>query len=347
MYPDRPWKGPQMALFERNRPARIRRRAAAVPVAVLAAAALALLAPVAGATASAKPAPSLLDPGSKYLGLAQDRVPQDADLLAGAATRLGKAPDLLEYYVGFKEHFNAAATRNAWNSGALTLLTWEPYTVSLADIAAGKDDAYLRRFAGEVRAADLPVALNFGHEMNGFWYPWGTKSKAADFVGAYRHIHQVFAEAGAKKVIWVWTANIVNHVPGVRLAPLYPGDAYVDWVGMSGYNENWEHWTSADVFGRTVKEVRGFTRKPLLIAETGCDAGPTQAARITELFHYVAKSKDIIGLVYFDYDQRMDWRFETAPDSLAAVQRAAAGPEFGFDVRRSGPVRVTGRPRRG
>ncbi|MFC1420733.1 glycoside hydrolase family 26 protein [Streptacidiphilus cavernicola] len=333
-----------MALLERSRRWAVGVSAAvlaalALAVPALAVPALAVPAPAAGVSAApasgrSVPAPTLLDPAAKYLGLAQDRVPQDAGLLAAAATRLGKAPNLLEYYASFNEEFNAAATRNAWNSGALTLLTWEPYTVSVADIAAGKDDAYLRRFAGQVRAADLPVALNFGHEMNGGWYPWGSaKSKPADFVAAYRHIHQVFQQAGAKKVIWVWTANIVNHVPGVPLEPLYPGDSYVDWIGMSGYNEAWEHWTSADVFGKTVQEVRGFSRKPLLIAETGVDAGPTQATRISELFDYVAKSRDVIGLVYFDYDQRMDWRFETAADSLAAVQRGAAAPQFGFDVR--------------
>jgi mannan endo-1,4-beta-mannosidase len=332
-----------MALFVRSR-----RWAAGLSAAVLVA-----LVPVAGAAAAVKPqsrpeapakasasavASALLRPSyGKYLGLAQNGVPQQADLLQATAQRIGKTPNLLEYYASFQENFNAAATRNAWNQGALTLLTWEPYTVSVADIAAGKDDAYLRKFAGQVRAANIPVALNFGHEMNGFWYPWGTRSKAADFVKAYRHIHQVFDQVGAKKVIWVWTVNIVNYFPKVKLAPLYPGDAYVDWIGMSGYNENWEHWTPGDVFDKTVAQVRTFSKKPLVIAETGVDAGATQAARITDLFSYVAASRDIIGFVYFDYDQRMDWRFDADPASggLAAFQQGAASDRFGFDARQA------------
>jgi len=325
---------------------RTRRWAVAVPAAALALTlAAAVLVPGLDAAAAGKPKPpakpaapavALLRPadGHKYLGLAYDRIPQDAGLLQAAAGRIGKTPNLLEYYASFQEDFNASATRNAWNAGALTLLTWEPYTVPLADIASGKDDAYLRKFAGAVRAANLPVALNFGHEMNGSWYPWGTKSKAADFVAAYRHIHEVFDQVGAKKVIWVWTANIVNFVPTVPLAPLYPGDAYVDWIGMAGYNENWEKWKSADVFDKTVKQVRGFSKKPLLIAETGVDASPTQAARISELFSYVSTSRDVIGFVYFDYNQRMDWRFDPAPDALAAFRNGAASPQFGFDVRK-------------
>ena len=331
-----------MSLFERTR-----RWAVAVPAAALAMAlAAAVLVPGTDAAAAARPKPvakpagpavALLRPaaGHKYLGLAYDRIPQDAGLLKTTASRIGKTPNLLEYYASFKEDFNASATRNAWNAGALTLLTWEPYTVSAADISAGKDDAYLRKFATAVRDTDLPVALNFGHEMNGDWYPWGTKpTRAADFVAAYRHIHDVFDQVGAKKVIWVWTANIVNFVPTVALAPLYPGDAYVDWIGIAGYNENWENWKSADVFDKTVTQVRTFSRKPLLIAETGVDAGPTQASRISELFSYVSASKDFIGFVYFDYDQRMDWRFDPDPAALTAFRSGAASPQFGFDVRK-------------
>ncbi|MFC1431696.1 glycoside hydrolase family 26 protein [Streptacidiphilus sp. N1-3] len=336
-----------MALFARSR-----RRAAGIAAAALVA--LVALIPLSGAAAAGKPLPhplprpeapgsavasALLRPSSthRYLGLAQSGVPQQADLLREAAGRIGKTPNLLEYYASFQENFNVQATRNAWNQGALTLLTWEPFTVPLADIAAGKDDAYLRKFAGQVRAANIPVALNFGHEMNGFWYPWGTRNKASDFVLAYRHIHQVFDRVGAKKVVWVWTANIVNHIPAVKLAPLYPGDAYVNWIGMSGYNEDWEHWTFGDVFGRTVAQIRTFSRKPLLIAETGVDATADQAARISDLFSYVAASHDIIGFVYFNYNQRMDWRFDADPASgaLAAFQQGAASLQFGFDVRNS------------
>lgn len=82
----------------------------------------------------------------------------------------------------------------------------------------------------------MPVAISFGHEMNGHWYPWGTKdTTAATFVKAWRHIHDLFQEEGATNVVWVWSPNVVNPVPSVKLEPYWPGDAYVDWVGIVGY----------------------------------------------------------------------------------------------------------------
>jgi mannan endo-1,4-beta-mannosidase len=283
-------------------------------------------------------APSLVNPvGQKYLGLADNGIPQNVDALHAFANRIGKTPNLLEYYASFKEDYNATAARNAWDNGALTLVSWEPWTVPVSAIAAGKDDGYLRKFATEVRNSDIPVALNFGHEMNGFWYPWGPdQTKPADFVRAYRHIHDVFTTVGATKVIWVWSPNIVNYFPKVKLAPLYPGDAYVDWVGVSGYNEGWEHWKFSDVFDKTLAQMRAFTSKPALITETGVDATADQATRLSGLFDYVAKRPDVIGFVYFDYNQRLDWRLEPKADTVAAFRQGASDPLFGFDVREAG-----------
>jgi hypothetical protein len=59
-----------------------------------------------------------------------------------------------------------------------------------------------------VRAVRGTVALSFGHEMNGYWYDWGYRDVSpASFIRAWRVIHAVFASAGARNVIWLWTVN--------------------------------------------------------------------------------------------------------------------------------------------
>ena len=40
---------------------------------------------------------------------------------------------------------------------------------------------------------------------------------------------------GATNAIWIWSPNVITARPSVDLAPLYPGDDYVDWMGMVGY----------------------------------------------------------------------------------------------------------------
>jgi mannan endo-1,4-beta-mannosidase len=81
-----------------------------------------------------------------------------------------------------------------------------------------------------VRNLNVPIALSFGHEFNGNWYPWGTTgTTAADFVAAWQHVHDLFAAAGATNVIWIWDPNDIYPVPNVSLSSTTP--ATRTWTG--------------------------------------------------------------------------------------------------------------------
>ena len=92
------------------------------------------------------------------------------------------------------------------------------------------------------------------HEMNGTWFSWGeasTATRPADFVAAWRHVHRIFDEEGARNVSWVWSINNLESVGGEdHIAGLYPGDRWVDWVSTSGFNwgtaYSWSSWRDAD-----------------------------------------------------------------------------------------------------
>ena len=199
--------------------------------------------PGAAATAPAKPPPTydvnhLLAPPNKYLGVAQAGDPMSVATNRQWTAQVGKAPNILSLFESFNDQFATSQVRSAYQQGALALLRWEPNQVSMADIAAGKYDPYITKFATAARALNLPLAMTFAHEMNGGWYSWGTKqTRPVDYVGAWRHVHDLFDRADAHNVIWVWAPNVINPVPSVRLAPLYPGDEYVDWIGIDGYYE--------------------------------------------------------------------------------------------------------------
>ena len=49
----------------------------------------------------------------------------------------------------------------------------DPRYASVAGIAAGNYDGYLRSYADSVRDFGSPVIIGFGHEMDARWYPWG------------------------------------------------------------------------------------------------------------------------------------------------------------------------------
>lgn len=277
----------------------------------------------------------LLKPGKKFFGAAVDGAPNSMKGVDAYTAMTGKQPNLIEYYAAWGDGFDAQGVRNAWAEGALTLVSWEPFDVTLADIAAGEKDAYLKKYAASVRKLNLPVVISFADEMNGHWEKWGTKYVTPkQYVAAWKHIHDTFTDAGASNVIWAWSPNIVNPVKSVELEPYYPGDGYVDWVGVIGYFTLEEDNAYTSVFGPTLDEIRTFTKKPTLILETAAEPGERRRADVRNLFAGVAADDDMLGFVWFDHKKRADWRLKVSPLALKEFKRLAADDVFGFDVRK-------------
>jgi len=283
------------------------------------------------APASPKPSPSsikpynvseLLDPrAGKFMGIEANGAPDSIAPLTAFASNTGRKPNLVGQYVAWGKPFDAMAASNAWSFGALYYMAWEPFSPSVQAIADGQSDAYITTFAKAVRTLNVPIALSFGHEMNGNWYPWGTsQTSAAEFVAAWRHIHDVFAQAGALNVIWVWNPNVINPVPDVALQPYWPGHAFVNWVGITGYFSTTGPHTYAGLFLPTVTEIRKFTGKPLIIAETAIETGPAEVESAANLVAAVTSHPHLIGFMYFDYDKNgVNWNIESRPPLRAAI----------------------------
>ncbi|MFC9639170.1 glycoside hydrolase family 26 protein [Streptomyces mirabilis] len=290
------------------------------------------------ATETAKPEPPydvrpLLKPAKKYLGLAAEGAPADMKNVDAFAKSAGKKPNLIEFYSAWGDRYEAAAVQHARDYKALPFIAWEPFDKTLGQIASGADDAYIRGYARSVKELNLPVAISFAHEMNAFWYPWGTKkATAAQFVAAYRHVHDLFDQEGATQVIWVWSPNVINPVPTVRLKPYWPGEEYVDWVGVIGYYAHTGPSTFSTLYGPTTTQIRAFTKKPVIIAETAAEAGQRKPADITDLFKGTAAHDDVIGFVWFNFDKEADWRITSGPATTRTFREQAAASRFGFDV---------------
>ncbi|MFJ2739986.1 glycoside hydrolase family 26 protein [Streptomyces sp. NPDC087440] len=269
----------------------------------------------------------------KYLGMAADGLPGSLKPLKTFARQAGKQPNLVGYYAAWGDRFDEGNAAAVWNEGALPLISWEPHKTPLADIAAGRGDDYIRTYARAVRELNLPVAISFAHEMNGDWYPWGTKKTTpAEYTGAWKRMHDLFEEVGATSVIWVWTPNVINPMPSVKLKPYFPGDDYVDWVGVIGYYAQHGATTFETLFDPTLKQVRTFTRKPVIIPETASEGGQRKPADIKDLFRGVEKRDDVIGFVWFDYNKEADWRISSGPLAQRTFRDEARGSEaFGFD----------------
>ncbi|MBS2964921.1 hypothetical protein KGA66_17830 [Actinocrinis puniceicyclus] len=295
-----------------------------------------------GSGTSAQPSPSappydvrpLVNPPRKYLGVEMPGAPDSIAPVQQFASWVGKKPNILGQYVGWNSGLDVQAVKNAWSYGALYFQVWEPFNITTQQIADGASDDYVNRFAASVRALNLPIALSFGHEMNGDWYPWGTKQTTpAQFVAAWRHVHDLFVKDGATNVIWIWNPNDIHPVPDVKLKPLYPGDAYVDWVGVTAY------WSSSGgphaystLLLPTLLQIRTFTDKPFIVAETSAEPGTNQVSSVHALFNAVETHPDILGFVWYDFHRQGDWRLENRPTVQAAFRSEATSSQFGFTV---------------
>ena len=264
-------------------------------------------------------------PGS-YLGLYTLGVPKSYAGLTSFTEATGVRPNVASYYSGWYEPFQAGFARTAAGHGAVPLVQIDPTNVSLAAIAVGRYDAYLKSFAHAVRAYGRPVVLGFGHEMNGTWYSWGHGHTAPEvFVAAWRHIVTVFRDTGAQNVTWLWTVNAIERKHNLIPDPTawWPGSSYVTWVGIDGYFHR-RSSQFATVFGPTIAAVRQFTKDPVLISETGAGPDTGQPAKIATLFAGI-RAYGLLGFVWFDTVGNADYRIDS-PAALAAFRQG--GKDF-------------------
>jgi hypothetical protein len=261
-------------------------------------------------------------PGS-YTGLAAQGVPQSYAGVTAFTTATGIKPNLVTYYSGWLEPFNAQFAKMAASHGAVPLVQIDPTNVSLAAIASGQYDSYLTTYAEDVKAYRGHVILGFGHEMNGTWYSWGYRhTSAATFVAAWRHIVDLFHLRGVRNVAWLWTINIIHPDHNSALpGQWWPGSSYVTWVGIDGYYYS-PSYTFASLFGPTITAVRALTHDPILISETAVASGAAEPAKIADLFAGI-HLYGLLGFVWFNSDHIEDWRL-SSPAAIAAFRRGAA-----------------------
>lgn len=92
------------------------------------------------------------------------------------------------------------------------------------------DDEYLHELATILAEVEGPVFLRWASEMNGDWSAYSGDPQK--YIQKWRLVHDVM-EKIAPDVIMVWT---VFTFPQRNIPSYYPGDKYVDWVGVNIYN---------------------------------------------------------------------------------------------------------------
>jgi len=166
--------------------------------------------------------------------------------------------------------------------------------------------------------------------MNGFWYPWCQKAngnQAGDYVKAWQRVYRIFTDAKADNVTWLWSPN-VSYGGSTPLKDVYPGDEFVDWIGLSGYygtagTKNYRSFDS--IFTATFHELAAITGKPIVVTETGATNAQGWRERwVREMFTQLPQHPQVIGVIWFEAQKELDWRLASTPAAAKVFGENAA-----------------------
>ncbi|MCL2497393.1 MAG: glycoside hydrolase family 26 protein [Symbiobacteriaceae bacterium] len=261
-------------------------------------------------------------------------------------------PILLDYtdfsskiaHFGLQDKLSQAKQRN--KTLLLTLqTTYVPGERNmLYAVLDGEYDAFIRDYARKLAAIGEPVLFRLGNEMNGDWCPYSAIKAGKDttvFQAFYRYIYALFRQEGADNVIWVWNPNgrsFPNFLWNHELM-YYPGDSYVDIVGLTAYNTGTyyynygERWQS---FAELYDDLyRGYLRlygQPLMITEfASASMGGDKEQWVRDMFAHIVNMERIKVAVWWDavdYDTKgnvaRSYVIDETPE-LMAIFRANLG----------------------
>ncbi|MFA6548397.1 MAG: glycosyl hydrolase [Candidatus Margulisiibacteriota bacterium] len=256
--------------------------------------------------------------------------------------KIGKNLAVVLCYVHWQNAFPSAEADIVQANGSIPLITWEPWisheTGTLEAIAAGAFEPYVRSFIQSAKDWGHPVFLRFAHEMNGNWYPWdGQHNGEADgpvkYKRAWIYIHNIVQEIGATNITLVWCPNNTN-LPVANwnnIAAYYPGDDYVDWVGMDGYNWGYGSWESfSQVFGDVYSHLIILTNKPIMVGEfAAAEQGGDKAAWIADACSTIKNNYSHVKMFcWFNTNKERDWRIESSVSAEAALKNSLQDTYF-------------------
>jgi len=160
---------------------------------------------------------------------------------------------------------------------------------TLGRIINGDLDDDLRAWARAARDFGSPLMAEYGTEVNGEWFSWNGVWNGGDpaqpdgperFRDAYRHIIQIARDEGAANILWVFHANNQD-VPDEswnRLEQYYPGDEWIDWIGVSVYgaqtpmDKEWPEFR--DMMDAVYPRLAALSPdKPIVVLEFGATSG--------------------------------------------------------------------------
>lgn len=314
-------------------------------------------------TLTATPTTNVSAPKIYWGAMVNGQAPSPANLALGGVfdlfeQRATKKMAILHWGQAWQMNYTYGSFQTSYmnavrNRGSIPLLDWSSWNLGsgvnqtnfqLADIYNGAHDAYITQWARDAKAWGHPFFLRFDWEMNGNWqFSWSEQlngNQPGDYIKMWRHVHDIFEREGASNVTWVWCPNISSSATRA-LSALYPGDAYVDWTCLDGYNKYAGTWLSFDqIFNgvgltwlyKSYDEILSVApNKPLMIGEYASleagDGGAQKGAWHKDVLLNQVPNKftKVKAIVYFNWNDGNSANTFPIESSQASIDGFAAG----------------------
>lgn len=281
--------------------------------------------------------------------------------------------------------FPTKTVESIWQDGKVPYLRLNPYPYqvldvdyngmspgqyTLADIAAGKYDAQLRGWADTARDLDIPILAEFGTEENNY-FPWSVRNNGPDgaavFRDAFRHIVTLTRNEGATNITWFFHGDTLYYYAQPSwnaLSLMYPGDDYVDWLGLSLYAfpkfDNSGYTTLAEKLDTyhepgavgAYTDLTSVSSRPLALVEVGFNGVP-RPARVPWVTDAAATIKAgmfprLKSLVWWNIGGPGDFEssISATPEFKAAFRAAFDDPFFAAKPQFTGNCAPSSAPRK-
>lgn len=260
-------------------------------------------------------------------------------------------------YSSVSSPFPKAFADSCQKYGAFMQLGFEPDT-AFRDVI---DGPHLRNWARDAAKTGIPIFLRFASEMNGDWVPWfGSPTLYKE---KWRLMYNIMKEE-APNVAMVWCPNWRPDIPNDtsrNIMAYYPGDEYVDWVGVNFYMwgpvyDSIMNETGISPLSKLGSVYNKFPNKPIMICEWAAASrewrGNPPLPKITtdycinhmqnlysNLQQYFPRVK---GVFWFDYDSHLinnsDFSLTNNSIVLNTYKSLVHNPYFITEVNQNVPI---------
>jgi hypothetical protein len=216
----------------------------------------------------------------------------------------------------------------------------------LDDLLEGVFDKYIDEFASQAKLWNKTIYIRLFHEFNADWYTWGGKKNGGPDGGpekvkqCWKYIVDKFRVIGADNVKWIWCphepSTQVSLEDWNKISNYWPGQEYVDLLGIDGFNfypQNPEREkpilrTFESLFSNTYKEIISLSDKPIFIMTGSAEFSYKsdiycKSEWINDAFDKIKnvyKRITIVGWFHFKFNGNADWRIDSSEKSLQAFR---------------------------